>query len=81
MFPKLRTVKNNATIIEFNDVELFFSYETCVAVRNYKTDTFVQTGQKYSKTTTKHIKEMGASEFKVLEQNEFAELLNTLFGN
>lgn len=79
MIPQLKIIKANATIVEIGDIELYFSYETCVAMRNYPMDVAVQTDKKYSRTTTKHINEMGAGGFKVIEEKAFADLLDSLF--
>lgn len=77
--PKLNIIKTNATIVTIGDIDLYFSYETCVAVKSYKRDIAVQTDKKYSRTTTKHIKEMGAGNFKVIEHETFEKFLDELF--
>lgn len=58
---KLTKISNNAhTLLLANGTEILFSYETPVAafVQNfgpYNRCTYIQTGVKYSRTTSKHI--------------------------
>lgn len=52
-----------------NKVELYFSYETCVAV-NYKGG-FYRTNEWFSKTTTRHMKEMYVYQWPKLDDHQF----------
>lgn len=79
MIPKLRLLKANQTIVEFEKVSLYFSYETCVALRNYDTMQNLVTTQSYSRTTSKHINEMGAGNFTKVSPEEFAKVLQDIF--
>ena len=79
MIPKLHALKANQTIVEFENVSLYFSYETCVALRNHTTAQNLVTAQSYSRTTSKHINEMGAGNFTKVSPQEFAQALQDIF--
>ena len=58
-----------------NKVELYFSYETCVAI-NYKGG-FYRSNEWYSKTTTRHMKEMYVFEWPKLSERDFENHVKT----
>ena len=73
---KLKKIGNNETELTTKEGnELFFSYETLVAVRT-RSSVYV-TEEKYSNATTKHIKKwVGSLNYEIVSQNQ----LNEIFG-
>ncbi len=71
-----RVGKQNATVVSTPEVEILFSYETPVAVR--QGHRFFRTSQFHSKTTSKHINqwldECGANEVETMPQSKLNEL-------
>lgn len=51
---KLKQLGSNMTELDMGEVQVFFSYETPVAVRT-ETGALLRTSTKYSVTTSKHI--------------------------
>lgn len=79
MIPELKIVYPNATKVTIGDINLYFSYETCVAFScpsgQFKTEKY------YSKTTNKHLTLFGAKEFTSFSEEVFNSLLKNVFKN
>lgn len=75
MIPKLKNIANNATSVIINDIELFFSYETCIGFYDHNTDKGYQTEKSYSRTTAKHRTLMGIKNYEVLSDETMLKQL------
>lgn len=71
---KLTSIAVNQTLVTIEDSEFYFSYNTCVAVKNKKGKFRIESP---SKTTTHHMKNMGVFSWKVVSEEELAKHLPT----
>lgn len=71
MIPTIKHLYPNATIVEFGYKTYYFSYETCVAIRDQNTR--FRRNQNYSRTTTKHMGLMGVKDWPQVDDNTFTE--------
>ena len=60
---------DNAHVVGIGDHRFYFSYETCVAYESPGLK--VRTAKHYSRTTTKHLSQMGVADFPALEDELF----------
>ena len=60
-----------------NEFELYFSYETCVAI-SYKGGMY-RTNEWFSKTTTRHMKEMYVFHWPKCDEHAFGNHVKTAF--
>ena len=68
---KLTPIAANRNVISYNDgTEVFFSYETPVAVYDSESCNYLRTSKKFSTTTSRHLnKWCGDLEVKIVDQN------------
>lgn len=71
---KLTSIAVNQTLVTIEDSEFYFSYNTCVAVKNKKGKFRVDSP---SKTTTKHMRNMNVLDWKIISEEELAAHLPT----
>lgn len=71
---KLTSIAVNQTLVTIEDSEFYFSYNTCVAVRNKKGDFRIKAP---SKTTERHIRLMGVSRWFLISEEELAKYFPT----
>lgn len=69
--PTLKQVYTNAVIVEFGYKTYYFSYETCVAIKDQNTR--FRRNQNYSKTTAKHMTLMGVKDWPQVDDQVFAD--------
>lgn len=71
---KLITLGSNQTLVTIGDNEFYFSYNTCVAVHNKEGNFRIQSP---SRTTTRHMRQMGVSDFSLVSEKELAQHIPT----
>lgn len=71
---KLTSIAVNQTLVTIEDSEFYFSYNTCVAVKNKKGKFRINSP---SKTTSRHMKNMGVFDWKIVSEEELAAHLPT----
>lgn len=71
---KLIFLGSNKTLVTIGNDEYYFSYNTCVAIRNEEGNFRIKSP---STTTSRHIKEMGVSNFLIIPEKELAQYLPT----
>lgn len=71
---KLITLGANQTLVTIGDSDYYFSYNTCVAVRNKDGNFRIQSP---SVTTSQHMNKMGISNFLLVSEQELAQHLPT----
>lgn len=71
---KLTSIAVNQTLVTIEDSEFYFSYNTCVAVKNKKGKFRINSP---SKTTSQHMKNMGVFDWKIVSEEELAKHLPT----
>lgn len=64
----------NQNLVTIGDNDFYFSYNTCVAVRNKDGEFRIQSP---SITTTRHMQKMGVSNFLLISEEEFSQYLPT----
>ena len=66
-----------AHIVTVGDMEYFFSYETCIAIRGEQHGVFVKArlANHWGPTTGRHFNELGCKDFPVLPDDEFERLI------
>ena len=64
----------NRVRLIIEDSEFYFSYNTCVAVRNAYGEFRIQSP---SATTTRHMQQMGIINFPLISEEEFTQYLPT----
>lgn len=69
---KLTSIAANQTLVTIEDSEFYFSYNTCVAVKNKKGKFRINSP---SKTTTKHMQNM--LDWEIISEEELAAHLPT----
>jgi hypothetical protein len=79
--PRLRKPINRNTpahVVSINGADYYFSYETCIAFSgrckdgNYRT---LRIENHWGPTTGRHFNEMGLSDFKIVEDDVFHEMI------
>lgn len=71
---KLTSIAVNQTLVTIEDSEFYFSYNTCVAVKNKKGKFRIKSP---SKTTTKHMRNMNVLDWEIISEEELAAHLPT----
>ncbi len=71
---KLTSIAVNQTLITIEDSEFYFSYNTCVAVKDKKGKFRIDSP---SKTTTKHMRNMNVLDWEIISEEELAAHLPT----
>ncbi|MBK9952873.1 MAG: hypothetical protein IPP10_15600 [Candidatus Competibacteraceae bacterium] len=71
---KLTSIAVNQTLVTIEDSEFYFSYNTCVAVKNKKGKFRIDSP---SKTTTKHMRNMNVLDWEIISEEELAAHLPT----
>lgn len=71
---KLTSIAVNQTLVTIEDSEFYFSYNTCVAVKNKKGKFRVDSS---SKTTAKHMQNMNVLDWEIISEEELAAHLPT----
>lgn len=71
---KLISLGCNQNLITIGNNDFYFSYNTCVAVRNKDGEFRIQSP---SITTTQHMNKMGVSNFLLISEEEFTKYLPT----
>lgn len=71
MNPKLTQLGSNQCLINMDNCIFWFSYETCVAFHDRKAGVRVKRNQSYSRTTAKHMSQMGVKDFPEVSDEEF----------
>lgn len=71
---KLTSIAVNQTLVTIEDSEFYFSYNTCVAVKNKKGKFRIDSP---SKTTTKHMRNMNVLDWGIISEEELAAHLPT----
>ena len=71
---KLTSIAVNQTLVTIGDSEFYFSYNTCVAVKNKKGKFRINSP---SKTTTKHMRNMNVLDWEIISEEELAAHLPT----
>ena len=71
---KLTSIAVNQTLVTIEDSEFYFSYNTCVAVKNKKGKFRINSP---SKTTTKHMRNMNVLDWEIISEEELAAHLPT----
>lgn len=71
---KLISLGCNQNLITIGNNDFYFSYNTCVAVRNKDGEFRIQSP---SITTTRHMQQMGVSNFLLISEEEFTKYLPT----
>lgn len=71
---KLTSIAVNQTLVTIEDSEFYFSYNTCVAVKNKKGKFRIDSP---SKTTTKHMQNMNVLDWEIISEEELAAHLPT----
>lgn len=71
---KLTGIAVNQTLVTIEDSEFYFSYNTCVAVKNKKGKFRIESP---SKTTTKHMQSMNVLDWEIISEEELAAHLPT----
>jgi hypothetical protein len=83
----LKQLSNNkATIVTIRDNEFFFSYTTLIGFRGFvpaegggeRAYVRVRLDNTFSKTTGRHINEMGIQDFAIVTTDEFASLIEAV---
>jgi len=65
----LRAWRENLNVVTVGDHEYFFSYETCIAYRNSQIR--FRRNKTYSRTTAKHMTELGVKDWPQVTDAEF----------
>lgn len=74
---RVQTLGKNKTVIGTTQHRIFVSYETPVAYQDLRTGEYFVTAQRWSNTTTRHVKEwLAGAGAKVLPQDHFDKLLD-----
>lgn len=71
---KLISLGSNKTCVTIGNDEFYFSYNTCVAIHSKEGDFRIKSP---SVTTTRHMNEMGVSDFLLISEKEFAKYIPT----
>jgi hypothetical protein len=71
---RLVSLGHNQNLITIGNDEFYFSYNTCVAVRNAYGEFRIQSP---SATTTRHMQQMGIINFPLISEEEFTQYLPT----
>jgi hypothetical protein len=71
---KLTSIAVNQTLVTIEDSEFYFSYNTCVAVKDKKGKFRIDSP---SKTTTKHMQNMNVLDWEIISKEELAAHLPT----
>lgn len=71
MIPKLNQLGPNQTRISMGHCVFWFSYETCVAFESYKTGIQMRREKAHSRTTARHISQMGVKDFPAFSDEAF----------
>lgn len=71
---KLISLGHKQNLITIGDNDFYFSYNTCVAVRNKGGEFRIQSP---SITTTRHMRQMGVINFLLISKEELAQYLPT----
>ena len=71
---KLTSIAANQTLVTIEDSEFYFSYNTCVAVKDKKGKFRIDSP---SKTTTKHMRNMNVLDWEIISEEELAAHLPT----
>ena len=71
---KLIPLGSNQTLVTIDDSHYYFSYNTCVAVRNKEGEFRIQSP---SITTSRHMNKMGVSNFLLVSEQELARHIPT----
>lgn len=69
----------NTTVVAIKDLRVYFSYETIVAVQYVLNTQLVQkrTNIKYSKTTNKHLSQLGVSTWDQISHENLEQMIET----
>lgn len=71
---KLTSIAVNQTLVTIENSEFYFSYNTCIAVKNKKGKFRIDSP---SKITSKHMQNMNVLDWKIVSEEELAKHLPT----
>lgn len=71
---RLISLGHNQNCVTIGNDNFYFSYNTCVAVRNKDGEFRIQSP---STTTTRHMQQMGVNNFLLISEEEFTQYLPT----
>jgi len=77
MIPKLINFGPNQHAVILKNERFYFSYETCVAYLNQETNIEIRRAEKFSSTTSRHLKNMNVDHFRPVLEQEFTLLIGT----
>lgn len=66
---KLTGIANNQTLVTIGDSKFYFSYNTCVAIKNKKGEFRIDSP---SRSTSQHMQNMGVFNWKIISKEELA---------
>lgn len=65
---RLESLGSNQTLVTIGNDEYYFSYNTCMAIRNKEGEFRIKSP---SVTTSRHMNKMGVSDFLLIPEEEF----------
>ncbi len=71
--PKIERLGPTSYIVDDGQKTMYFSYQTCVAIRGRNGDTF-RRDRNYSVTTAKHMRQMGVADWHKVSDETFERL-------
>ena len=77
MMPKLITLGPNQHVVIIKNERFYFSYETCVAYLNQETNVEIRRAEKFSATTSRHLKNMNVDHFRPIGHEDFMHIIGT----
>ena len=74
MMPQIIMNESNHQIIEIGEKRYYFSYMTCVAFADFSKGIRVRRESSYSKTTARHMSNMGVKNWDTVEDAMFEQM-------
>lgn len=73
-------IRNNLNMVELNGKQLYFSYDTLIAIRGDFNTVYreFKTSTKYSTTTSRHMNQLGMQEWLEVPQEELENMIEGL---
>jgi hypothetical protein len=76
MMPELVNLGSNQHVVILKNAKFYFSYQTCVAYFNVDANITIRRSEKFSSTTSKHLKQMNVDHFQPVSHEEFMRLID-----
>ena len=72
--PQIIMNESNHQIIDIGEKRYYFSYMTCVAFADFSKDIRIRRESSYSKTTARHMSNMGVKNWDTVEDDVFEQM-------